>query len=101
MADIAHFAVRFDEEAFAEDLEHATAAGREVAVAARLEREGVRDRGVPFLPGRGPGENRARRDTAAGALSVGRRSASAVVYDADLRAALEAEGLSVVAPGPP
>jgi len=44
VSEIARFAVRFDEEAFAEDLEHATAAGREVAVAARrrLEREGIR-----------------------------------------------------------
>lgn len=33
------FEVRFDELAFAEDLEHATAAGREVARKARLELE--------------------------------------------------------------
>ena len=38
---------------------------------------------------------------AATALWVRDDIALAMVYDADLRAALEAEGLSVVAPGPP
>lgn len=44
MADIRRLTVRFDEEAFAEDVDHATAAGRRVAQQARirLEREGLR-----------------------------------------------------------
>jgi hypothetical protein len=43
VADSPRFAVRFDEEAFAEDLHHATAAGRDVGVRerARLERAGI------------------------------------------------------------
>lgn len=43
MADIARYEVLFDDDAFDEDLAHATAAGTEVALAARdrLAREGV------------------------------------------------------------
>ncbi len=43
MADIARFPVYVDEEAFAEDREHASAAGREMAdrERARFEREGI------------------------------------------------------------
>jgi hypothetical protein len=43
VADIACFEVRFDGDAFAEDLAHATPAGRDVALRARarLEREGL------------------------------------------------------------
>ena len=43
MADIRRLTVRFDDEAFAEDVDHATAAGRRVAQEARirLEREGL------------------------------------------------------------
>jgi hypothetical protein len=43
VADRPRFAVRFDDEAFAEDLHHATAAGRDVGERerARMEREGV------------------------------------------------------------
>jgi hypothetical protein len=43
VADGPRFAVRFDEEAFGEDLAHATSAGRQVGLAerTRLERDGV------------------------------------------------------------
>lgn len=43
MADSRRFAVRFDDEAFAEDLYHATRAGNTIATSerARLEREGI------------------------------------------------------------
>lgn len=43
MADIERFEVRFDDEAFAEDLAHATVAGRAVAYQPRerLERDGL------------------------------------------------------------
>jgi len=43
VVDIPRFPVRFDSEAFAEDLHHATAAGRAVGTRerGRLEREGV------------------------------------------------------------
>lgn len=43
MDDIRRFPVRFDDEAFAEDLYHATPAGREIAARerARLERDGI------------------------------------------------------------
>ncbi len=39
MADSPRFSVRFDGEAFAEDLHHATPAGREIAVRERGEGE--------------------------------------------------------------
>ena len=41
MADSPRFSVRFDEEALAEDLAHASASGREVGERARLERDGI------------------------------------------------------------
>jgi hypothetical protein len=46
VTDSPRFSVRFDEEAFAEDLGHATAAGREVSrrERARMEREGISPR---------------------------------------------------------
>lgn len=44
MRDSPRFAVRFDEDAFAEDLSHATEAGRSVAIAERerLEKHGIK-----------------------------------------------------------
>ncbi len=43
MADSARFSVRFDEEAFTDDLEHATPAGRDIAQRerTRLQAEGI------------------------------------------------------------
>jgi hypothetical protein len=43
VADIPRFPVRFDEETFTEDLQHATGAGRDLAERerARLERDGI------------------------------------------------------------
>ena len=56
MDDSTRFPVRFDDDAFAEDLYHATPAGREIASRerARLEREGIAVGELRQCAGEGP-----------------------------------------------
>lgn len=63
MADSPRFPVRFDDEAFGEDLYHATPAGSAIARSerARLEREGIAISELADLRGRGTGRHPACR----------------------------------------